>query len=182
MPFHMGVFGSGRVYLTPPASVPDGTQAYVYMLGEGEDAVSFYRRLVLIEPEDARLYNLLGRAQLESGRLADAEASLNRAVQLDFGYAEAHFNLGRCFTAQGQRNSAASSFHKAADLAPDEALYHRHYIEALIALEDPDAVFEALAAGLAAAPRLRAWAESDGALAALHDDPRWAALFAEGEK
>ena len=114
MPFHMGVFGSGRVFLTPPASVPDGTQAYVYMLGEGEDAVSFYRRLVLIEPEDARLYTLLGRAQLESGRLADAEASLSRAVQLDFGYAEAHFHLGRCYTAQGQRDSAASSFHKAA--------------------------------------------------------------------
>jgi len=178
MPFLSGVFGNGVVYLTPPASLPNGTRAYVYLLAEGEEPVSFYRRLVMIDPTDPRLYNHLGRAQFEAGTLDDAEASLNRAIQLDFSFAEAHFNLGRCLEAQGQAAAALSSFHKAADLSAEEVQYHRAYIEALIREEDGDAVLAALAAGLAAAPRLRAWAESDPALAPLRTDPRWAELFA----
>ncbi|GAB4574237.1 MAG: hypothetical protein Kow0077_19750 [Anaerolineae bacterium] len=178
MPFHTGVFGNGTIYLTPPANVPDGTRAYVYILGPGEDPVSFYRRLVLLEPEDARLYNQLGMAQLEAGKLADAQASLSRAIQLDYGFAEAHFNLGRCYEHEGQRDSARQSYHAAAELAPDEARFQRQLVLFLIEDEDVDGVFHALAEGLAANPRLRDWVESEPALAPLHDDPRWAALLA----
>lgn len=180
MPFHTGVFGNGTIYLTPPAHVPDGTQAYVYILGPGEDPVSFYRRLVLLEPEDARLYNQLGMAQLEAGRLADAQASLSRAIQLDFGFADAHFNLGRCYEQENQRDSAGQSYKAAAELAPDDARFQRQFITFLIMQEDVDAVFEALRAALDAAPRLRPWVEADPLLAPLHDDPRWAGLLANG--
>lgn len=176
MPFHTGVFGNGTIYLTPPATVPDGTRAYVYILGPGEDPVSFYRRLVLLEPEDARLYNQLGMAQLDVGRLADAQASLNRAIQLDFSFADAHFNLGRCYEREGQRDSARQSFQAAADLAPDEARFQRQLIAFLIMEEDVDAVFEVLHSALQAAPRLRSWVEAEELLEPLHDDPRWAAL------
>lgn len=178
MPFHTGVFGNGVVYLTPPANVPNGTRAYVYILAEGEDPVSFYRRLVLIEPEDARLYNQLGLAQMEAGRLADAEASFQRAVSLDFGSAEAHLNLGRCQEAQGELEVAALAYRKAADLAPDEPAPHRHLIAALLALEEREAAWGALGRALEAAPRLRAWAEADPALALLRQDPRWEAVTA----
>jgi tetratricopeptide (TPR) repeat protein len=178
MPFHTGVFGNGVIYLTPPAAVPNGTQAYVYILGPGEDPVSFYRRLVLLEPQDARLYNQLGLAQLEAGKLADAQASLSRAVQLDFASADAHFNLGRCYERERQLDSALQSYQAAADLAPDDARMQRRLIELLIQLEQEDAVFDALAAALSAAPRLREWAEADALFAPLREDPRWAALFA----
>ncbi|MBN2471730.1 MAG: tetratricopeptide repeat protein [Anaerolineae bacterium] len=178
MPFHTGVFGNGTIYLTPPANVPDGTRAYVYILGPGEDPVSFYRRLVLLEPEDARLYNQLGMAQIEASRLADAQASLSRAIQLDFGFADAHFNLGRCYEQEGQRDSARQSYMAAADLAPDEARFQRQLITFLIMEEDVDGVFAALQAALEAAPRLRGWVEDDALLAPLRDDPRWAALLA----
>ncbi len=173
MPFHIGVFGNGTVYLTPPAAVPDGTRAYVYILASGEDPIAFYRRLVLIEPADARLYNQLGLAQLEAGRLADAEASLNRAIQLDFGFAEAHLNLGRCHQQAGQIDAALHAYRAAADLAPDEPTVHRHLIGALVAAGRLGEAFAALEAGLAAAPRLRIWAETDPALDPLRADARW---------
>ncbi len=181
MPFHTGVFGNGTIYLTPPATVPDGTRAYVYILGPGEDPVSFYRRLVLLEPEDARLYNQLGMAQFEAGRLADAQASLSRAIQLDYGFADAHFNLGRCYEREGQRDSARQSYAAAADLAPDETRFQRQLIAFLIREEDVDGVFAALEAALGAAPRLRGWAAAEALLAPLRDDPRWAALLAVEE-
>ncbi len=178
MPFHIGVFGNGTVYLTPPADVPNGTRAYVYILAEGEDPVSFYRRLVLIEPEDARLYNQLGLAQVEADRLADAEASLNRAIQLDFGFADAHLNLGRCYERQRQMDSALHAYQAAADLAPDEATMHRHLIALLVALERTDEAFAAIEAGLAGTFRLREWLETDESLAPLRSDARWDAALA----
>jgi|GEM_PF-4231690 len=176
MPFHVGVFGNGAVYLTPPANVPDGTRAYVYILA-GEDPVSFYRRLVLIEPEDARLYLQLGLAQLEVGRLADAEAAFQRAISLDFGFADAHLALGRCYEQQGQLDSALLAYRKATDLAPDDAAAQRHRITVLLRLDRADEALAALEEALRAAPRLRAWAESDAALAPLRADPRWEAVF-----
>ncbi len=178
MPFHIGVFGNGAIYLTPPADVPDGTRAYVYILAPGEDPVSFYRRLVLLEPEDARLYNQLGLAQLEAGKLADARASLNRAIQLDFGFAEAHANLGRCWEREGQLEAARNAYRAAADLAPDEVAIQRRYLALLIRLGQIDEALAALTAALTAAPRLRRWAEADETLAPLRADPRWAAVLA----
>ena len=178
MPFHIGVFGNGAVYLTPPANVPNGTRAYVYILGEGEDPISFYR-LVMIEPDDARLYNQLGLAQMQAGRLADAEASLSRAVELDFGFAEAHYNLGRCYEQQGQLDSAALAYRKAADLDEEMAAAHRHLITALLAIGRTDEAFSALETALAALPALRDWAEAAEALTSLRGDPRWDTLTVE---
>ncbi len=178
MPFHTGVFGNGAIYLTPPADVPDGTRAYVYILAPGEDPVSFYRRLVLLEPEDARLYNQLGLAQLEAGKLADARASLSRAIQLDFSFAEAHANLGRCWEREGQLQAARQAYRAAAELAPEEVAIQRRYLTLLIELGCLDDALAALEAALAAAPRLRRWAEADEALAPLRADPRWEALLA----
>jgi tetratricopeptide (TPR) repeat protein len=176
MPFHTGVFGNGTIYLTPPADVPNGTRAYVYILGKGEDPVSFYRRLVMLEPEDARLYTQLGRAQIDAGRLADAEASLSRAISLDYGYAEAHFNLGRCYERQGQLDSAVHAYQAAADLAPDEGIMQRHLIAALVRVGKTDEAVSVLESALAAVPALREWAASDEAMAPLREHPGWAAL------
>ena len=138
MPFHTGVFGNGTIYLTPPAKVPDGTRAYVYILGQDEDPVSFYRRLVLLEPEDATLYTQLGTAQFNAGKLIDAEASLSRAVQLDFGFAEAHLNLGRCYEAQGQLESAAHSYRAASELDPENGPAAKYLITVLVGLAQFD--------------------------------------------
>ncbi len=175
MPFHTGVFGNGTIYLTPPARVPDGTRAYVYILDPHEDPISFYRRLVLLEPQDARLYNQLGLAQLQAGRVADAEASLGRAVQLDYGFAEGHLNLGRCYEMQGQLDSAAAAYRAAAELDPELAAAHRQLVVLLTRLGQPEHALAALTTALAAVPALRTWAEEDDALAALRAGPGWPA-------
>jgi Flp pilus assembly protein TadD len=181
MPFHTGVFGNGTIYLTPPADVPNGTRAYVYILSPDEDPVSFYRRLVLLEPEDARLYNQLGLAQIEAGKLVDAEASLNRAVQLDFGFAEAHFNLGRCYARQGQLDSAQHAYRAAVDLAPEEAATHRQLITVLLLMDDLDAALAAVTMALQCVPDLLDWVQHDNALTPLRDDPRWSDALAAAQ-
>ena len=178
MPFHTGVFGNGAVYLTPPADVPDGTRAYVYLLAADEDRIAFYRRLVMIEPDDARLYNQLALAQIEADKLVDAEASLRRAVSLDFGFAEAHFNLGQLYVRQEQMDSAIHAFRKAADLAQDNAGFFRHLILTLLYLERDEEALAVLLEGIQTAPRLRNWASNEPLLTPFHDDPRWAEVVA----
>lgn len=182
MPFHTGVFGNGTIYLTPPAKVPDGTRAYVYLMAEDEDPVSFYRRLVIVEPEDARLYNQLGLAQSEVGKLEDAEASFTRAASLDFTFAEAHFNLGRVLIRKKNMDGAVDAFHKATDLAPDNEVFYRHLVFALLYLERAADALTALLAGVKTAPRLRSWALDEPLLDPLHDDPRWLELTGNAAK
>lgn len=176
MPFHTGVFGNGTIYLTPPATVPNGTRAYVYILGQDEDPVSFYRRLVLLEPEDATLYTQLGTAQFNAGKLIDAEASLSRAVQLDYGFAAAHLNLGRCYDAQNQLESAAHSYRAASELDPQDGTAARYLIMTLVRLGQIDNAFEALYMAQENSLDLLGWAAEEESLAPLREDERWAAL------
>ncbi|HNS49688.1 MAG TPA: tetratricopeptide repeat protein [Anaerolineae bacterium] len=82
----------------------------------------FYGGLALAQDQAAKvaLYANLGRAFLDAGRVADAEAALRQALALDPREAAAHCGLGLVAEAQG--------------LAPAEALAHW---EACLSYADP---------------------------------------------
>ncbi len=64
------------------------------LLGNGGQAASLYTELIEEEPASPKLWNELGVAQHQLGRLADAEASYARAIGLDPKYTLAWNNLG----------------------------------------------------------------------------------------
>lgn len=61
-------------------------------------------------PRIARFYNDDGLEALKEGRLADAEAALQRAVRLDPSYARAHYNLGSIYEEMQQNDRAETSY------------------------------------------------------------------------
>lgn len=64
-----------------------------YELGDSYRSVSALSRAVHEDPLDARAHNYLAAAVKKLGWLDAAEAELRRAIELNPGYANAHFNL-----------------------------------------------------------------------------------------
>ena len=65
------------------------------------DAMPLLDKIVLIDPSDEVAWYLLGAAQDQSSLVNDAEASYQKAIQLNPKYAEALFNLGLMHYNQG---------------------------------------------------------------------------------
>jgi len=67
-----------------------------------------------------------GALHLEHGRIADSEACYLKALEVEPGYAEAHFKLGNIFSTRGQLTEAEACYRRAIDIAPDyvKALYN----------------------------------------------------------
>jgi tetratricopeptide (TPR) repeat protein len=76
-------------------------------------------RMELVErPADASLHFGLGDALLRDGRLAEAEASFRRAVELDPSDWSAHFGLGTALYQQQRTSEALASWRAALALDP----------------------------------------------------------------
>jgi tetratricopeptide (TPR) repeat protein len=77
-----------------------------------------------IKPHYAKTHSLLGGTLLQLGRLAEAEASCRRALELRPGDAHAHSTLGIALMEQGRLAEAEASFRRAIELEPEVAKNH----------------------------------------------------------
>jgi len=68
---------------------------------EFDESIARYKQAVAIKPDYAVAHNSLGLALALAGRLAEAEQSCRRAIELDAGFAEAHRNLAICLFMAG---------------------------------------------------------------------------------
>jgi Flp pilus assembly protein TadD len=107
-----------------------------------EEALACCRRLVAIEPENARAHYNLAVVLLARNQVDEAIASFRRATALAPSLAEAFNNLGVALVSQNRWDEAAAAYRKALRLRPD-------YVEALYNLARPllhlDEVEEAVA-------------------------------------
>lgn len=88
-------------------------------------------------PDNARAHSNLGFALFEAGRIPDAIAHLQRALQLQPDFAEVHNNLGNALIADGRADEAIPHF---------EAAFRLHF--------SPAEVYQNLGSALASAGRL----------------------------
>ncbi len=77
-----------------------------------------------IAPENAEAQDVLGWANYLTERYREAEAALERAVDIDPSLASAHYHRGMTLLQMGRREEAASAFRKAVDL--DDEGFYRH--------------------------------------------------------
>jgi tetratricopeptide (TPR) repeat protein len=103
------------------------------------DDEAFSRQWVRTNPLSAIARNNLGRANLDRGRLAEAESDLRTARDLDPGLAEIHFNLATVLFRRSRIPEAVAGFEEALRLKP---AFGAHYNLAL-ALEAADRLPEA---------------------------------------
>jgi len=96
------------------------------------DAETLYRATLERNPQCWVADNNLGIVEVNSGRRADARAHFVRALELNPGYAEAHFNLGLIVLREaGGTAAAAGHFARAVEITPRYAEAHYYLANSL---------------------------------------------------
>jgi predicted O-linked N-acetylglucosamine transferase (SPINDLY family) len=88
-------------------------------LGNLEQAIAQYRKVVELMPEMATAHNNLGQAYRELQRFDEAVASCREAIRLQPDLMMAHANLGMALKEQGRYAEAEASYGRALALCPD---------------------------------------------------------------
>ena len=126
---------------------------------ELDDAVDFLKKIVELQPDDARGWHDLGDALAAEGRTEEAQEAFQRAVELDPENSSALANLGHASLAVGDdREEALSNLAKAADRGPGNSSAVISLVEMYRTMGQPEEA-------LGAAEKI-AQAEPDNVLAA----------------
>jgi tetratricopeptide (TPR) repeat protein len=98
-----------------------------YLLrGEYDRAVRSFLDVIRDEPNDASAWSYYGISLAHTGRAAEAEAALARAIQLSPANGEAWFHLGVARSLREEWQDAASAYRRAVALVPgDMVAWHR---------------------------------------------------------
>jgi Flp pilus assembly protein TadD len=113
--------------------------------GRAEEAVTFLREALRIEPNLAEAENELSHALADTGQVEEALVHLGKALDLmeaaqvhlgktsalKTGFAQAHCDLGRALFKKGRTIEAIAQFQKALALSPDFAEARNNLADAL---------------------------------------------------
>lgn len=88
-----------------------------------DEAVQAYEQAIVLQPNQAALYNNLGRALFRRDPVA-AVAAYRRAIDLQPDFALAHHNLGLALQYQGQHRAAIDCFQRTLQLDPNHLSAH----------------------------------------------------------
>ncbi len=111
-------------------------------LGRMDQAIVAYQRTVQLNPDNADVYESLGRALRHNERLQEAAAAYLAALKLDPNRAAVHSNLGEVYRAGRQLGPAIASFRKALELDPNLSEAHSNYATVLASLGDHQAAMD----------------------------------------
>ncbi len=128
--------------------------ATLHQRGEIETAAAGYRRVLSYDPHNFAANQLLGVIELQSGRAANAVELIARAIAVNAGDPDAHFNLGAAYLALGRADRAVTSFDRAVTLKPDWPLGLTKLGNALLALSRLDDAIDCYEGALTRDPRL----------------------------
>ena len=90
-------------------------------IGKYDQAVSAFRKVIVLKPDYAEAYNNMGNALKEQGKPDEAIAAYNKALSIKPDYAEAYNNMGNALKDQGKPDEAIAAYNKALSIKPDYA-------------------------------------------------------------
>ena len=88
------------------------------------DATDYYHAALKKDPDNARLYNKVGIAELQMHRFDEAKKDFERALKKDRGYANAYNNLGVIFYHDKKYSKAVKLYQKAIKITQDSASFY----------------------------------------------------------
>ena len=93
--------------------------------GQWESAVAGWRKVLEIEPENAKAHNNLAVALIRRGALDEGIAHFREATRIKPGFERAHFNLGVALYQKGDLEQAVAEWRETVALNPDFAEAYR---------------------------------------------------------
>ena len=93
-------------------------------MGQPEEAIAEYRRVIDLRPDDAIAGNSLGAALQSMGRTEDAISEYHRVLSVRPDYVDAEYNLGSALISERKGVEAAEEFQKVVKARPDDADAH----------------------------------------------------------
>jgi len=117
------------------------------------NAVSLWSDVVKKSPHKVRPHNNLGNALKRQGKIEEAMAHFNKALQINPGYAKAHNNLGTALASQGKTEEALKHFGLALYINPGYAAAHSNIGVALAGQDELEKAIVHFRAALRLKPR-----------------------------
>ena len=115
-------FTAGAKYKHPnPDELKTVASDYV-MLGDYGDADKWFSQVVIVRPDDADTWYLLGRTKFSETNYSEAVSCFQRALALRPKYIEAENNLGLAWKALSEMDKARDAFQTAIDWQGDTPL------------------------------------------------------------
>jgi tetratricopeptide (TPR) repeat protein len=129
--------GVGGVGGAPLASWYMGLGLIETFRGNHEKGRQYYIASVLIDPNSVVSYQNLGSALLKLNRLDEADATFQEALEKDNKMALAIFGRGQVAAKRRRLDLARDFYLRAAELEPDNPLFHYALSQILFRLKDP---------------------------------------------
>ncbi|MDP4072773.1 Photosystem I assembly protein Ycf3 [Rhodobacteraceae bacterium IMCC1909] len=110
-------------------------------IGQLDQAIFAFKRVLAIKPDNAEAYYNMGNALKEQGKLEEAIEAYNKALAIKPDYADAYNNMGVTLKEQGKLEEAIEAYNKALAIKPDYAAAYNNMGIALkgIAFNKPNA-------------------------------------------
>ncbi|MDP4065225.1 Photosystem I assembly protein Ycf3 [Rhodobacteraceae bacterium IMCC1923] len=90
-------------------------------IGQLDQAIFAFKRVLAIKPDNAEAYYNMGNALKEQGKLEEAIEAYNKALAIKPDYADAYNNMGVTLKEQGKLEEAIEAYNKALAIKPDYA-------------------------------------------------------------
>ena len=111
-------------------------------IGQLDQAVQAFEKMISINPNEASSYYNLGNVLQEQGKLKKAIEAYNKAIALKSDYAEAYNNIGLSLQELGNLDEAIDAYNKALNIKSDYAAPHHNMSLTLLAAKDFDQGFK----------------------------------------
>ena len=86
-----------------------------YLTGDREDTLKLLETMQEKSPDDPSLLLLIGNTEYTIGRLSEAAAHYEQAIELSPGFCQAYYKLGVCYVRMGKLVEALQAFRKNVD-------------------------------------------------------------------
>ena len=100
-------------------------------LGNTDETIINYQKVLQIKPEHTDAYNNLGMVFYELGKFSEAVKLYQKAVKIEPGFADAHYNLGNALKQTGDLRKAIKSYSVSFTINPNDVEVLREYGNAL---------------------------------------------------
>lgn len=112
------------------------------------DALDYYRAALKKTPNNSRIYNKLGIAELQMRRFDDAKKDFERSIKYDHANANAYNNLGVTYYQAKKYSKAIGMYQKALKISDDSSSFYSNLGTAYFAKKEFESAMKAYSQAL----------------------------------